>query len=147
TLVDSADRLTPTPAVSHAILRLHRGAGADADGIVVTPSHNPPRDGGIKYNPPHGGPADTDVTKWIQDRANALLESGNRGVKRVAYEQALRAPTTHAQDLITPYVEDLKSIIDFDVIRGAKLRIGADPLGGASVHYWEPIRERYGLDI
>ncbi len=155
TIIAQNDEFTPTPVISHAILtynreRRVRQAGrltGLADGIIVTPSHNPPRDGGIKYNPIHGGPADTDVTKWIQDRANSCLEEGNRSVKRLPYEQAQKASTTHARDLITPYVEDLKSIIDFDVIRGAKLRIGADPLGGASVHYWEPIRRRYKLDI
>ncbi len=148
TMIAAKDEYTPTPVISHAILTYNRGRKSGlADGIIVTPSHNPPRDGGIKYNPPHGGPADTDVTKWIQDRANELLEEGNAAVCRMPYEQAIKAPTTHAIDLISPYVDDLKNIIDFEVIRQAKLRIGADPLGGASVHYWEPIRKRYGLDI
>jgi len=148
TIIARSDEYTPTPVISHAILTHNRNRTTGlADGIIVTPSHNPPRDGGIKYNPPHGGPADVDVTKWIQDRANTLLKEANGGVKRIAYEQALKAPTTHAKDLITPYVADLGSIIDFDVIRSAGLKIGADPLGGASVHYWQPIRDKYGLDI
>jgi phosphoglucomutase len=148
TIIARSDEYTPTPVISHAILTHNRNRTTGlADGIIVTPSHNPPRDGGIKYNPPHGGPADVDVTKWIQDRANALLKERNASVKRIPYESTLKAPTTHAKDLITPYVADLGSIIDFDVIRSAGLRIGADPLGGASVHYWQPIRETYGLDI
>src|SRR5687767_11066203 len=139
TIIAQDDGYTPTPVVSHAILthnqRRTSGPGL-ADGIIVTPSHNPPRDGGIKYNPPHGGPADVDVTKWMQDRANALLESNNAEVRRVPLERAARASTTHARDFATPYVKDLKHVIDFDIIRAAKLRIGADPLGGASVGYW-----------
>jgi phosphoglucomutase len=148
TIIAAHDEYTPTPVISHAILTCNKGRKTGlADGIIVTPSHNPPRDGGIKYNPTHGGPADVDVTKWIQDRANALLESNNAGVKRVPYEQALKADTTTARDLITPYVQDLASIIDFEVIKFSGLRIGADPLGGASVHYWKPIAERYGLNL
>jgi phosphoglucomutase len=148
TIVARNDDYTPTPVVSHAILTYNKGrADHLADGIIVTPSHNPPRDGGIKYNPTHGGPADTDVTKWIQDRANAILAGGLKDVRRVAYEQAIKAGTTHQNDLITPYVDDLASVIDFDAIRSAKLRIGADPLGGASVHYWQPIAEKYKLDL
>ena len=150
TIVAQDDGYTPTPVVSHAILTHNRrrtsGRGL-ADGVIVTPSHNPPRDGGIKYNPPHGGPADTDVTKWVQDRANALLASNNGGVRRIPFERATKAATTHARDLVTPYVNDLGNVIDFQPIRAAKLRIGADPLGGASVGYWQPIAERYGLDI
>lgn len=139
---------TPTPVISRAIL-MHNGdaAAPRADGIVITPSHNPPRDGGIKYNPPHGGPADTEVTGWIEQRANALLAGGNRAVKRLPHDQALAAPTTHAVDLMTPYVEDLGSVIDMEAIRRAGLRIGVDPLGGAAVAYWRPIAARYGLNI
>jgi phosphoglucomutase len=143
TIIAQNDEYTPTPAISHAILTYNKGRKTGlADGIIVTPSHNPPRDGGIKYNPPHGGPADVDVTKWIQDRANQLLESGNAGVKR----SSDRA-TIHERDLISPYVNDLASIIDFDVIKQSGLKIGADPLGGASVHYWKPIAEKYGINL
>jgi phosphoglucomutase len=140
--------LTPTPAVSHAILSWNCGRTAGlADGIVVTPSHNPPADGGIKYNPPNGGPADTAITGWIEDRANALLRGGNRDVKRIAYESALRAATTHTFDFMTPYVDDLAAIIDMDAIRDSGLSIGADPLGGASVGYWPRIAEKYRLNL
>jgi phosphoglucomutase len=145
TLVDSADRLTPTPAVSHAILRLNRGAGADADGIVITPSHNPPRDGGIKYNPPHGGPADSDATKWIADRANQLIAGGNREVRRTPFEQARRHAGEY--DFVGHYVDDLPSVVNLAAIRDAGVKIGADPLGGASVDYWAAIGERHGLDL
>jgi phosphoglucomutase len=139
---------TPTPVISRAILMHNENEAAPrSDGIVITPSHNPPRDGGIKYNPPHGGPADTDVTGWIERRANALMADGNRAVKRMAYAAALAAPTTHAVDLMTPYIDDLASVIDMEAIRLAKLRIGVDPLGGAAVAYWRPIAEKYGLDI
>mgnify|MGYP001198252221 CR=1 FL=1 len=139
---------TPTPVISRAILAWNADAGAPrADGIVITPSHNPPVDGGIKYNPTHGGPADTDVTGWIERRANALLEEGNRGVKRVAFDAALAAPTTQAIDFVAPYVADLENAIDMAAIREAKLKIGVDPLGGAAVAYWRPIAERYGLNI
>ena len=139
---------TPTPAVSHAILTWNRGRDTDvADGIVVTPSHNPPEDGGFKYNPPHGGPADTDITGWIQSCANELLRNGNRGVKRVAYDSALKAPTTHQRDLVGPYVDDLRNVIDMDAIRSAGLKLGVDPLGGSSLPIWEPIAIRYGLDL
>lgn len=142
------DGYTPTPVISRAILAHNAGRAADqADGIVITPSHNPPQDGGIKYNPPHGGPADTDVTGWIEQRANALMAEGNRGVKRMAYAQALAAPTTRLVDLMTPYIADLRQVIDMDAIREAKLRIGVDPLGGAAVAYWRPIAEHYGLNI
>jgi len=142
------DEFTPTPAVSHAILTHNRGrASGLADGIVVTPSHNPPDDGGFKYNPPNGGPADGALTREIEARANALLEGDLRDVKRVAVEQALRAATTHRHDYLGAYVDDLGSVIDMDVIRGAKVRLGVDPLGGAGVHYWARIAERYGLDL
>jgi phosphoglucomutase len=139
---------TPTPAVSHAILSYNRGRNSGlADGIVVTPSHNPPEDGGFKYNPPNGGPADTEVTRWVQDRANELLRADNREVRRVPYESALKAGTTHFHDFIMPYVRDLFNIIDIDRLKSAGVRIGVDPLGGASVQYWEPIKSVYGLDI
>ncbi|HZZ42091.1 MAG TPA: phosphoglucomutase (alpha-D-glucose-1,6-bisphosphate-dependent) [Tepidisphaeraceae bacterium] len=148
TIIAKDDDYVPTPVISHAILTYNRNRTAGlADGIIVTPSHNPPRDGGFKYNPPHGGPADTDVTKAIQDRANAILAAGLKDVKRIPYEQAIKSVTTHAKDLITPYVEDLSNVIDFDVIRHSNLRIGADPLGGASVHYWQPIADRYNLNL
>src|SRR5580698_9969636 len=139
---------TPTPAISRAIINFNRGRKAGlADGIVVTPSHNPPEDGGFKYDPPHGGPADTDITGFIQKRANELLESGLNGVKRILFDKALRASTTETHDFIAEYVADLSQVIDFDVIRGAKLNLGVDPLGGASVHCWGPIRDLYGLDL
>lgn len=139
---------TPTPVISHAILSYNRGRKAGlADGIVITPSHNPPSDGGIKYNPPNGGPADTNITGWIEQRANALLAEKNAGALRIAYEAALNASTTHRRDYVTPYVDDLASVIDLDTIRSSGLKIGADPLGGASVGYWGPIGERYGLNI
>ncbi|HZK06433.1 MAG TPA: phosphoglucomutase (alpha-D-glucose-1,6-bisphosphate-dependent) [Actinomycetaceae bacterium] len=154
--IDARDGFTPTPAVSHAILRAN-GAGTSggvvttgpglADGIVVTPSHNPPQDGGFKYNPPHGGPADTDATGWIADRANELLAEGWEKIKRVSLEEALAAETTGRHDFLSAYVEDLASVIDMDAIRKAGVRIGADPLGGAAVDYWGEIGERYGLDL
>jgi len=147
-MVDRAEGYTPTPAVSHAILVHNRGRTAGfADGIVVTPSHNPPEDGGFKYNPPHGGPADTEVTRWIEDRANGFLSSGLKDVARVAYEKARHAATVHAYDYVGSYVGDLGSVVDMEVIRGAKLKIGVDPLGGAGVAYWRPIAERYGVDV
>jgi phosphoglucomutase len=142
------DGYTPTPVISRAILAHNADETAPrADGIVITPSHNPPRDGGIKYNPPHGGPADTDVTGWIENRANALMADGNRAVKRLPYAQALAAPTTHAVDLMTPYIAALGEVIDMDAIRQANLRIGVDPMGGAAVAYWLPIAKHYGLNI
>ena len=154
--IDARDSYTPTPAVSHAIL-LHNGAGTSAgvrvegpglaDGIVVTPSHNPPRDGGFKYNPPHGGPADSDATSVIAARANEILRDGVGQVRRVSLETALAAPTTHKHDFLSAYVDDLANVVDFDAIRTAGVRIGADPLGGASVEYWGEIGERYGLDL
>lgn len=146
--VQKDDGVTPTPVVSHAILAFNRGRTAGlADGIVITPSHNPPADGGFKYNPPNGGPADTDVTKWIQDRANELLKAGNRGVKRVPFSTAAKAATTHHVDFVRPYVADLGSVLDMAAIKDAKLKLGVDPLGGAALPYWVPINEMYGLDI
>jgi len=142
------DEYTPTPAVSHAILTHNHGRTAGlADGIVVTPSHNPPEDGGFKYNPPHGGPAGTDVTGWIEAAANELLKRRLQGVRRVPVEQALRAATTHRHDYLNAYVSDLGKVIDMEAIRGATLRLGVDPLGGAGVHYWAAIAERYGLNL
>jgi phosphoglucomutase len=147
-MIDRDDGYTPTPAVSHAILTHNRGRASDlADGIVITPSHNPPEDGGFKYNPPSGGPADTSVTRWIEARANEILSTGVATVSRLSYEDARRAPTTHTYDFVATYVNDLESAVDMDVIRSAGLRIGVDPLGGASAAYWRPIAERYGLDI
>jgi phosphoglucomutase len=147
-LIDSRDGYTPTPAVSHAILAYNRGrSGGLADGVVVTPSHNPPADGGFKYNPPNGGPADTDATKWIQDRANALIADGLKEVRRVPYARAWTADTTDTYDFLASYVDDLPSVVDLDAIRSAGVRIGADPLGGASVAYWGEIAERHSLDL
>ena len=148
TMIDAADGYTPTPAVSHAILTYNRGRSTGrADGIVITPSHNPPEDGGFKYNPPHGGPADTEVTRWIENRANELLSSDLKGVFRIAFEKARRVPTTHSYDYVTAYVSDLDSVVDMEVIRNATLKIGVDPLGGAGVAYWQPIVERYGVRV
>jgi phosphoglucomutase len=142
------DGYTPTPVISRAILVHNRHASLPrADGIVITPSHNPPRDGGIKYNPPHGGPADTDATGWIENRANALMADGGKDVKRLPYAEALAAPTTHSVDFVTPYVDDLGAVIDMQAIREAGLKIGVDPLGGAAVAYWKPIAEKYGLNL
>lgn len=144
----AGDGFTPTPVISHAILAHNRvPANARADGIIITPSHNPPADGGIKYNPPHGGPADTDVTGWIEKRANALLAEGNTGVRRLAYESAIASPCVQAVDFAEAYIADLVSVIDMDAIRAAGLKIGVDPLGGAAVAYWARIAETYGLDI
>lgn len=155
-MVDARDSYTPTPAVSQSIL-LHNEATSEdgvrltgpglADGIVVTPSHNPPRDGGFKYNPPHGGPADSDATGWIADRANEILRTGVGAVRRVTLGDALAAETTHRHDFLTTYVDDLPNVIDLEAIRAAGVRIGADPLGGAAVEYWGAIGERYGLDL
>jgi len=142
------DEYTPTPVVSHAILTYNHGRATGlADGIVVTPSHNPPESGGFKYNPPNGGPADTDVTGWIEARANELLRGALSGVKRMPFEKALRAATTHRHDYLNAYVNDLGNVIDMDAIRSATLRLGVDPLGGAGVRYWAAIAERYGLDL
>jgi phosphoglucomutase len=147
-MIAAHDEYTPTPVVSHAILTYNRGRTAGlADGIVVTPSHNPPEDGGFKYNPPHGGPADGTVTAWIETTANDLLRNGLAGVKRMAFEQALRAPSTHRHDYLSAYVADLANVIDLEVIRRSGLRLGVDPLGGAGVHYWAPIAERYRLAL
>ena len=142
------DEYTPTPAVSHAILVYNRGRTASfADGIVVTPSHNPPGNGGFKYNPPNGGPADNDVTGWIEARANAFLKNGLHGVKRMPYEKALRSSATHRHDFLNAYVGDLRNVLDMEAIRGANISMGVDPLGGAGVHYWAAIAERYGLNL
>ncbi|WP_030911530.1 phosphoglucomutase (alpha-D-glucose-1,6-bisphosphate-dependent) [Streptosporangium amethystogenes] len=147
-MIDSRDGYTPTPAVSHAILTHNRKRNAGrADGVVVTPSHNPPGDGGFKYNPPHGGPADTDATTWIQDRANALIAGGMKEVRRLPYIRALAADTTGRYDFLGHYVDDLPSVLDLDAVREAGVRIGADPLGGASVAYWGEIAERHRLDL
>lgn len=148
TIIQRDDGVTPTPVISRAILVHNRGRDHHlADGIVVTPSHNPPEDGGFKYNPPNGGPADTDVTKWVQDRANTLLRGRNAGVKRVPFEKAIKESTTRQEDFILPYVQDLRNVIDMEAIRNAGLSLAVDPLGGAAVHYWEPINEVYKLNI
>jgi phosphoglucomutase len=145
-MIDRDRGYTPTPVISHAILGYNRGRRSGlADGIVVTPSHNPPEDGGFKYNPPAGGPADTEVTRWIEQAANALLAEDLRAVRRMPYERARRAASTHLYNYITPYVDDLGSVVDMQVIRSAGVRIGVDPLGGAGVRYWEPIIARYGI--
>jgi phosphoglucomutase len=147
-MVDRNAGYTPTPVISHAILAYNRGRTTGlADGIVITPSHNPPEDGGFKYNPPHGGPADTGVTRWIEEKANALIEADLRGVSKIRYERARHAPTTHAYDYMGSYVGDLDAVVDMEVLRGTKLRIGVDPLGGAAVDYWEPVAERYGFNL
>ncbi len=147
-MLDARDDYTPTPVISHAILTYNRGrANGLADGIVITPSHNPPDSGGYKYNPPNGGPAGSDVTGRIEAMANAYLKDGLRGVKRMPFQQALRAATTHRHDFVNAYVGDLGSVLDMDAIRGARVRMGVDPLGGAGVHYWSAIAERYGLDL
>jgi len=147
-MIAEGDEYTPTPVVSHAILTYNRGRKTGlADGIVITPSHNPPHDGGFKYNPPNGGPAERAVTDWIEAKANEFLESGLRGVKRVSVEKALGAPTTHRHDYLNAYITDLANVLDMDAISGAKISLGVDPLGGAGVHYWGPIAERYGLNL
>lgn len=148
TIIQRDDGVTPTPVISRAILAYNRGRTAHlADGIVITPSHNPPRDGGFKYNAPDGGPADTQVTRWVQDRANELLREGNAGVKRMPFSAAMKAGSTHQHDLVLPYVQDLRHVIDMDAIRGAALQLAVDPLGGASQPYWAPINDIYGLSI
>jgi phosphoglucomutase len=148
TVIQPDDGVTPTPVISRAILVYNRGRTAHlADGIVVTPSHNPPEDGGFKYNPPNGGPADTDVTHWVQDRANDLLRHGNAGVKRVPFATAIKAASVHQDDFVLPYVQDLRNVVDMDAIRGSGLKLGVDPLGGASRPYWEPINAVYGLTV
>jgi phosphoglucomutase len=147
-MISEGDECTPTPVISHAILTYNRGRKSGfADGIVITPSHNPPHDGGFKYNPPSGGPAEPEVTNWIEKKANELLGVSLKGVKRIPFERALRAPTTHRHDYLNAYIGDLSTVVDLDAIRDAKISLGVDPLGGASVHYWGPIAERYGLDL
>jgi phosphoglucomutase len=148
TIIQQEDGVTPTPVISRAILVYNRNRREHlADGIVITPSHNPPEDGGFKYNPTNGGPADTDVTGWVEARANDLLRAGNVGVKRVPFTKAIQASCTHQEDFVLPYVRDLKNVVDMDAIRGARLKLGVDPLGGAARPYWEPINSIYGLDI
>ena len=148
TVIQEGDGVTPTPVISRAILVYNHGRREHlADGIVITPSHNPPEDGGFKYNPTHGGPADTAVTRWVEARANELLRARNAGVKRIPFAKALGSSTTHQQDLMLPYVRDLKNVVDVDAIRGARLKLAVDPLGGAARPYWEPINSIYGLDI
>jgi len=148
TIIQRDDGVTPTPVISHAILVCNRTRQVPwADGIVITPSHNPPEDGGFKYNPPDGGPADTEVTRWVQDWANNLLRAGNREVKRIPYKKAIKAPSTREEDSVLPYVRDLKSVVDMDAIRDAGIRLAVDPLGGAALRYWEPINAIYRLDV
>src|SRR5580658_2284705 len=148
TIIQRENGVTPTPVISRAILVYNRGRKERlADGIVITPSHNPPEDGGFKYNPTNGGPADTDVTGWVQDRANSLLRENNAGVKRVPFEAAIKAKTTHQEDFVLPYVRDLGNVVDMDAIRSAGLKLGVDPLGGAAEPYWEPINATYKLEI
>jgi phosphoglucomutase len=148
TVIQENDGVTPTPVISREILVYNRGRKDHlADGIVITPSHNPPKDGGFKYNPPDGGPADTDVTRWIQDRANHLLRGGNAEVKRTPFSSAIKAKTTHQRDFVLPYVHDLRNVVDTEAIRGAHLKLGVDPLGGAARPYWEPINSVYGLNV
>lgn len=148
TMIAADDEYTPTPAISHAILNFNRGRQAGlADGIVITPSHNPPDSGGFKYNPPDGGPADTQVTAWIETRANELLQSGLGAVNRIGFDRARHAATTHRHDYVDSYVGELGGVIDMDLIRGARIRMGVDPLGGAGVHYWARIADRYKLDL
>ena len=148
TMISTGGEFTPTPAISHAILVYNKGRNSGlADGIVITPSHNPPDNGGFKYNTPNGGPADTDITGWVQNRANVLLEAALKDVKRMPFAQARQAATTHEHDYLNTYVADLANIIDFDIIRSAGVHMGVDPLGGAGVHYWAPIAERYKLDL
>jgi phosphoglucomutase len=148
TIIQRDDGVTPTPVISRAILVYNRGRREHfADGIVITPSHNPPEDGGFKYNPPNGGPADTDVTQWVEERANELLRKGNAGVKRVPFAQAIKSDVTHQEDFVMPYVNDLGNVVDMDAIRAADLKLGVDPLGGAAAPYWEPINAVYQLNI
>src|SRR5215467_7961432 len=148
TIIQENDGVTPTPVISRAILVYNQNRKEHlADGIVITPSHNPPEDGGFKYNPPNGGPADTDVTHWVETRANELLRAGNVGVKRLPFNKALEAATTHQEDLLLPYVRDLKNVVDMEAIRSANLRLAVDPLGGAARPCWQLINAVYGLDI
>ena len=147
-MIHAGMRYTPTPVISHAILTYNAAhPGTQADGVVISPSHNPPEDGGFKYNPPNGGPADTDTTKWIQARANEIIRDGLKAVKRLPFEKALKAETTHAIDLITPYVEDLENVVDLQAIAASGIHIGVDPLGGSGLAYWEPMAERYHLNL
>jgi phosphoglucomutase len=147
-MIAEGDEYTPTPVLSHAILTYNRGRETGlADGVVITPSHNPPHDGGFKYNPPNGGPAEGVVTAWIEAKANGFLEAGLQGVKRIPFEKALRSPATHRHDYLNNYINDLADVLDMEAVRGAKIKLGVDPLGGAGVHYWAPIAERYGLDL
>jgi phosphoglucomutase len=147
-MIAAGDEYTPTPVISHAILTYNRTRKTGlADGIIITPSHNPPQDGGFKYNPSNGGPAESTVTGWIEAKANDFLGSGLPGVKRIPYEKAVHAPTTHSHDYLSPYIADLGGVLDMDVIRGSKISMGVDPLGGAGVHYWGRIAERYGLNL
>lgn len=146
-MIDDRSGFTPTPVISHAILAYNRGRSEGlADGVVITPSHNPPSDGGFKYNPPNGGPADTAITAWVEDRANELIAESS-GIRRVPWQRALKADNLHRHDYITPYVDDLGAVIDMEVIQASGVHIGADPMGGSGVHYWDPIRERYGLNL
>jgi phosphoglucomutase len=148
TFIQRDDGVTPTPVISHAILVYNRDRKEHfADGIVITPSHNPPEDGGFKYNPPNGGPADTDITRWVQDRANELLRQRNIGVRRVPFAKAIAASSTHREDFVVPYVKDLRNVVDLDAVRAAGLKLGVDPLGGAALPYWEPINSIYKLEI
>ena len=147
-MIHKAAGYTPTPVISHAILTYNRKKlYGFSDGIVITPSHNPPEDGGFKYNPPNGGPADTAVTAWLENRANEILKNGNKEVKRIPYQKALRSETTHEYDYISPYINDLVNVIDMDIIRSSGIKIGVDPMGGAAVAFWQPIAEKYGLNI
>lgn len=147
-MISEGEDYTPTPALSHAIITYNQGRTTGlADGIVITPSHNPPRDGGFKYNPPNGGPADSNVTKWIENKANEILEANLREVNRVPVSRALRASTTHRYDYVHTYVNDLAQVLDFDIIRSSGIKLGVDPLGGAGVNYWAPIADKYGLDL
>ena len=147
-MIHAGMRYTPTPVISHAILTYNTAhPGTQADGVVISPSHNPPEDGGFKYNPPNGGPADTDTTKWIQSRANAVIRDGLKDVRRLPFEKALKAETTHAIDLITPYVSDLENVVDLQAIAASGIHIGVDPLGGSGLAYWEPMAERYQLNL
>lgn len=147
-MITDGNEYTPTPAISHAILTFNKGRKTGlADGIVLTPSHNPPGDGGFKYNPPNGGPAANDITKWIEEKANEFLSSGNKKVKRISFDKALNASTTHRHDYLHHYINDLSSIINMDLLRDSKIAMGVDPLGGAGIHYWEPIAERYKFNL
>jgi phosphoglucomutase len=147
-MIAEKDEYTPTPVISHAILTYNRGRRTGlADGIVITPSHNPPDSGGFKYNPRHGGPAEPQITSWIEAKANELIKNGLVDVKRIPFEKALRTETTHRDDYLDAYVNDLGNVIDMEAIRGAQISLGVDPLGGAGVHYWGPIAERYGLNL